>query len=398
MTVSPFVNIVSKQLRKRKGSKTSMEDMASLRQTVTHLFDAVRHGKHARELEEDARSTENNLEADLSKLESHTEELSNLLSSMKDDSEEAIRDLSRQLQEFLTTAREQAKAKLERKAKDDLQKNMAAAAAERDRAIKSLEAYLASDPLPLIDSSVSLRLVEGAYAAQAAYECDRGMRYEFGLGTQNSMLFHQEFSLSQVADELRVPVRFSRTLLKGRVPGFERLDQYVLADAELSNGKIRANFQKVGNGAKIKVVMSGFEPKDFVALEFSDQSGTVNVTNDLSLVAHADLKLLKSALAELAKDMTELSSKKVSLLRLTLGDEDLLASLDCYRVLEVVMDVLGPKYRSLLERMPESQPPGKPESDMSLLFVRDRLRILGELSKPVSQLLGVKDRGLLSRP
>ncbi len=372
-----------------------MEDQASLRQTITHLFDAVRHGKHAQELEEGSRSVEGELEADISKLESHTEALANLLSTMKEDDEEAIQELSKQVGDFLSAAKEQARSKLERRAKRELDEKASAAAGERDKALKSLEAYLASSPLPTVDSSIMIRLVEGTYTAQVNYECEGGIKYGFGLASQNSRLFAHELMLSQLGPELRIPVRFSRTFLKGRVPGFERLDQYVLADVEYSNGKIRSNFQRVGNSARIKVVLSGFEKQDFVGLEYTDQAGTVNVMNDLSLVAHADLAAIKSVMSELAKELSDLSSKKVSLLRLSLDGVDLLESLECYRVLERVMSVLGPKYRSLLQQMPEDQPLGKSGDELSLLFVRERLRMLGDFSKPVAQLLGIKDRPLL---
>ncbi len=375
-----------------------MEDQASLRQTVTHLFDAVKHGKQAQELEEAARHIEGNLEMELSKLESRTEELNNILSTMKEDSQDALKSLSRQLTEFLAVAKEQSRSRLVKEAKEELENNLAAAAGERDKALKSLEAYFASNPLPATDSAVTVRLVEGTYIAQAKYDCEGGVGYEFGLAVQNSRLFTQEFSPSRLGRELRVPVRFSRTFLKGRVPGFERLDQYTLSDAELSNGKFRASFQRQGDGAKIKVVTSGFGADDFMGLEYSDQSGAVNIMNDLSLVAHLDMPSLKSAMADIADEINEITDKKVTLLKLTIEDEDLLETLNCYKVLERVMSVLGPNYKSLLEHMPESQPIGAGSEELSVVFVRERLRVLGDLAKPISQLLGIKDLGRLYKP
>jgi hypothetical protein len=369
-----------------------MEDLASLRQTVTHLFDAVKHGKQAQELELKARSMEQSIETSQNRLDNYEEELSEKLSSINEDQDESIRDFSGKVAEFLRTAKGQASAKMQKTAKVEIDRELATASSERDKALKSLEAYLATSPLPIVDSSISIRLIEGTYNAVANYESEGGLKYTFGLGSKNSKSFHHDFSLAQLGHELKVPVRFSRALLKGRVPGFERLDQYVLAEAELSGGKLRAGFVKVGDDAKIKVVTSGFEKQDFISVEYTDQLGTVNITNDFSLMAHIDLDGLKGAMAQTAGEMTELSSVKVALLRLELEGEDLIDSLDCYKILEMVMNLLGPKYRSVLEKLPDAQSSEKEGEELSLPFVRQRLRVLGEFAKPVSQLLGVKER------
>ncbi len=366
-----------------------MDDSASLRQTITHLFDAVRYSQHAKELEEAALKAEGKLVAELDKLESQAEEISHTVGSFKHDSEPAFRELSNQLSEFLSAAREQASEKLKRKAKEDLAELQNLASSERDRATKSLEAYLAADPVPIIENAISVRLSEGVYAAQSKYECEGDMKYDFGLAAQNSRLFHEELMLSRLGYELKVPVRFSKTLLKGRVPGFERLDQYLLVDAETSGGRIRANFQRAGNGAKMKVVTSGSDDQGFVGIEYTDQAHAVNVMNDPSLTSYVDLDTIKKAMGELVRELAELAQKKVALLRLTLDGEQHVENADCYGVLQVVLEVLGPKYKPLVKKLAEGNPGGKADSGLSIGFIKERLKVLGDLSKPVSEMLGL---------
>lgn len=364
-----------------------MDVSDSLRQTVTHLFDAVRYSQHAKELEEAAVEAETKLETDLNKLESQTEEIFNLIASFKDDPEPPVRDLSRQLSEFLSTAREQAGKKLKRKAKEDVAELRRTATGERDKATKSLEEYLAEDPLPIIENSVSVRLAEGVYEARSRYECEGGMKYDFRLAAQNSRLFHEELVFSRLGYELKVPVRFSSTLLKNRVPGFERLDQYVLADAETTAGKIRANFQRPGNGAKIKVVTSGSGSDGFVGLEYTDEVHAVNVMNDPSLSSYVDLESINKATEELARELADLTQKRVALLRLALNGEQRVERVDCYAVLRIVFEALGPTYRSLVKKLAEGEPGEKGSNGLTLSFIRERLKVLGDLSEPVSQML-----------
>jgi len=366
-----------------------MEAAASLKQTLTHLFDAVRFSDHARQLEESARKTEGDLETALSKLEARTEELTNLLASMKEESESILKELSKQLDGFLVTAKDQAKSKLQRKATQELEDYRSLALSEKDKALKSLEAYLASDPLPIIENIIQIRLSEELYDAKSRCECEGGIKYDFRLAAQNSKLFHQPFTLSQLGYEIKVPVRFSRGLLsKSRVPGFERLDQYILASAESSGGRLRGSFEKSGNGSKMKVITSGNQGDGFVGLEYSDQAQAVNVMNDSSLVAYVDLEAVKKAAAALVTEMADLSKKKVALLRFSLNGEAALDDINYREVLQTALTVMGPSYRMLVKKIASGTPTADSNGELTLDFIKERLKALGgELSKSVSQSL-----------
>ena len=368
-----------------------MQASASLKQTITHLFDAVRFADQASELEESARSVEGDLETALNKLEVNTEEVSSLLASMKSEKEAVLREVSKQVDSFLSTAKEQAKSKLQKSAKQQLEDYRKAAISERDKALKSLEAYFASDPLPIMENVVQLRLTEGVYEARSRYECEGGIKYEFRLAAQNSRIFHEPFSLSQLGYELRVPVRFSLALLsKTRTPGFERLDQYVLGDAEASGERLRANFEKPGNGAKMKVVTSGNQEDGFVGLEYSDQIQAVNVMNDPSLVAFVDIEAIKRASGELVKELNDLSKRKVALLRLSANGEQSLNELNCRELLQRVISVMGPSYKAVISRIGSGKPAANGD-DLDLNYVKERLKVLeGDLSKSVSLALGLQ--------
>jgi hypothetical protein len=368
-----------------------MSGAASLKQTITHLFDAVRFADHAKELEDSAKNIEGDLEAAVNKLEAQTEEVSNMISSLKVEQETVLRELAQQLQGFLATAKDQAKTKLQKRAKQQLDDFRKSAASERDKALKSLEAYLASDPIPILESSVQVRLNEGVYEARSRYECEGAIDYEFRLAAQNTRLFHETFMISRMGYDVKIPVRFSRAVLsKTRVPGFERLDQYVLSEAESSSGKLRANFEKHGNGAKMKVVTSGSQEDGFVGLEYSDQAQTVNVMNDPSLVAFVDLDALKKAATGLISELADLAKRKVALLSLSIDGEQTLDDLGIHKVLQQVLSIMGPTYRTLVKKIASGQTANGPSDELSFEFLKSRIKILGgELSDSVAQSLGI---------
>jgi len=367
-----------------------MQAVASLKQTMTHLFDAVRFADHANELEESARSVEGDLEAALNKLEAQTEEVSNLLAAMRVEREDVLKELSRQVDGFLATAKEQAKSKLQKSATQQLEDFRRAISSERDKALKSLEAYFAAEPLPIVERVVQVRLKEGVYEARSQYECEGGVKYDFRLAAQNSKVFHHPLILAELGYDLRIPVRFSRGLLsKARTPGFERVDQYVLSDAETSGGRLRANFENPGNGAKIKMVTSGNQEDGFVSLEYSDQIQAVNVTNDPALVAYVNLDPLKRAANDLVTELNELSKKKVALLRLSVNGEQTLNDVSCREVLQKVLSIMGASYRDSIRKIAS----GRSLEDGEVLdldYIRGRLKLLGgDLAKSVSQTLGL---------
>ena len=366
-----------------------MEAAASLKQTVTHLFDAVRFADHANELEESARNIEGELETALNKLEAQTEELGNLLAAMKTEREAVLKELSQQVDGFLSTAKEQAKNKLQKGARQRLEDFRKAVASEKDKALKSLETYFASDPLPVVENIVQVRLNEGVYEARSRCECEGGIKYDFRLAAQNSRIFHEPFSLSQLGHEIRVPVRFSKALLsKTRTPGFERLDQYMLSDAEVSGGRLRANFEKPGNGSRIKVVTSGAQEGGFIGLEYTDQIQAVNVMNDPSLVAFVDIGSLKKATDDLVTELTDLSKRKVALLRLSVNGEQSLGDINCREILDKVMGVMGSTYKASVRKIASGASSGGGEQ-LDLEFLRGRLKMLGgEMGKSISLTLG----------
>ena len=299
-----------------------MEDRTSLRETVTHLFEAVRLTENAKEHEAAAKKAENDLQTELAKLEGKMQEVANPMSQLKSDIDPTIKEFARQATEFLTTAKEQARAKLEKRSHVKVEESLTLASNERGKAVKSLEAYLAGDPLPVIENVVSVNLVEGLYQATSSYECEGGMSYTYGLASQNSKLFSHELSLAQFGYELKVPVRFSRAVLKGRVPGFERLDQYTLTEAETSGGRIRASFLKKDDNAKIKIVTSGGDESGFIGIEYSDQAHAVNVMNDPALIAYVELDSVRKAIRDLVRELTDLAGKKVTLLKLSFNGRE----------------------------------------------------------------------------
>jgi len=115
----------------------------------------------------------------------------------------------------------------------------------------------------------------------------------------------------------------------------------------------------------------------------------VNVMNDPSLVAHVDIEAIKKAARDLVTELSELSKKKVALLRLTVNGEQPLGEVSSRAVLEKVIGVMGPTYRASIKRIATGSQ-NEEGGGMDLEYIRGRVKILGgDLSKSISQSLGI---------
>ena len=107
---------------------------------------------------------------------------------------------------------------------------------------------------------------------------------------------------------------------------------------------------------------------------------------DPSLGVHVDLEAVKRAMGELASGLADLSSKKIALLRLSFGGEDVLQRLDCEEVLKLVLKVMGPAYQATVRKIANGTSDG--EGDFTIDFIRERLKVLGGASTSVATALG----------
>ena len=109
---------------------------------------------------------------------------------------EYVEALSKVINEFAGAAIRQQREKLSAKLRTWIEESSAASEAERLKAVRSLESYLAVTPLPVLDEEVVLELSESSYTARVEFKCSGGIEYEFLLNTANSELFRSEFALS----------------------------------------------------------------------------------------------------------------------------------------------------------------------------------------------------------
>jgi hypothetical protein len=368
------------------------KEIQSLREVLTNLVDAVRYAQHANETEAKKRKVEEDAAAQIQKIDGFVVRLSTELDDLVSELGSGnVEGLTGKVSKFVQVAMEQTKFSISHEAERKAEELSAAASLERTRALKSLEAFLASTPLPVIESVVSVKLVDSVYVSKCRYHCEGNIDYEFSLGTQNSRLFQQQFRLAELTGQLKVPVRLGKTWSRREpIPHFERLDRYILTSAELTDRNLMIELEAPDGGSRFRIVHSKGTTQDFSSIEFSEERGTVNVLEDPGLNIHVDFKAIKSTIDEISAELASLEKNRITLARLLADGDDVLEELAVFRFLQNVLETMQPTYRTIIGRISAGEALGSPEALLDLRMVKQRVKLLGQDGKAVSDLLGVR--------
>jgi hypothetical protein len=364
----------------------------SLRQVVTNLFDAVRFSDQLHEAEAKAKSLQDEFNSRSLRLDTFVKsavDSSEVLT--KQVPEDYAKIMTNQVNEFVRAAADQAKAKGSAEVAGRISEVRSEAVSSRTKTLKSLEAYLGSNPLPVVDRLVTVKLVDGGYQAQATYSCKGNVVFRFNLGTQSSKMFGSEFKLSRLRKKLNVPVGLGKTWIrKEQSPRYEKLEQYSLKSAEASSQHLIAEFFEEESRTAIRISGTGQEGGGFTSVEFIDGAEVVNVTTDAGLNKFLDSAAVTAVVNSIWAELIQVEASRVALTELTVGGRDVLERMECESLLRAVLRIMGPTYKGILERPAEKQLKGS-EVEVSLSFVRERLSLLGEsASQQVRRALAIE--------
>ncbi|MEM0117159.1 MAG: hypothetical protein QXX17_01315 [Conexivisphaerales archaeon] len=360
------------------------EETNKLRPVLIDLIDAVRYAQSFFETDEKEKAARDRAEKRLQELELLVSSITDSLTRLRWLDEATKQELSRNIQNFVNAAVDQVKGKVESSLKADIIEFRNAAEREKLKSLKSIEAFLAASPLPVLDKVITMKHDQSSYSSKVKYKAEGDIQYDFDLNSADSNLFKQAFTFSSRGLKLKLPVRLAKTWLKKEPePVFERFDEYILERAEVSKNQLVASFVQPETQASVDVVFSKANSDSFITIEYNDAKGRVDVTGQPSLSKHLDLNSYKSAFSQLLESILNLEESKLALSRLKMDDEDVLEKLDMYGFMLRVLKVIGPELQKSKDVM---------QVDNSL--VRERLKLLGDRAKPLIKALGIPEKML----
>ncbi len=353
----------------------------SLEVLVTQLFDAVRYSEEVVALEEQKKKLEKESNERLARLDGFHREISVPLERLKErDDADYVDRLSTQVKEFVGAAVEQAKSRASEEDAKELSEVASRMTSEKTKALKSLESYLVSSPIPLMERTLTVRLGDSGYEAEVHYSCKGNISYRFTLATQNSRFFHRGFRFSAQGKRINLPVGLQRTWIrKEPTPHYEKLERFSLTSAEVSERHIIAEFFNEETQAKVRMAGAGPDGEGIPSIEYSENGKVTNVTNDTGLNKYIDSMAMAEAIRDLRSELLSLEKNKAALKELTLDGEDVLEGLEFLRLLKAVFGVMGSTYKSLVQNM-AARPLKTRNGVLTLSQIRERLALLGPSS------------------
>lgn len=369
-----------------RGKENLVEEevVGRLKPVLMDLIDAVRYAQSVLDIDEKEKAARDRAEKRLEELELLTSNIADSLTRMRWLDEATKQELSRNITNFVAAAVEQVKAKVESTLKHDLEEYKRTAETERLKSLKSIEAFMAASPLPILDKVISVKHEQNSYSSRVKYKTEGEIQFDFMINSADSEFFRTDFSFSSLGKELKLPVRLNKTWMKKEpVPGYERFDRYILEKAEVSNNHLVATFVNPETQASMDVVFSKSEGDSFITIEYSDAKGRVDVTGQPALSKHINLEEFKSAFGELLDAINGLEKSKLALVKLRMDDEDVLEKLDMYGFMIRVLKVVGPELQRSRDAM---------RIDNSL--IKERLKLLGDKAKPLIKALGIPEKVL----
>lgn len=368
------------------------EDTRMVKNIIINLVDSVVYSQRASDVKSDIEKIKREISDRLGKVNEVAAGISSVLKNYEEeDAIKAFADTRKQITEFTSMALDQYRKKLEKELTTSISEKEEEVISDETKALRSLESFLAKDPLPLEDLGITVKATEGGYEGRARYRCGQGIKYEFTLNTRNVEVFRNLLEFTSFAKGIKIPVRTGGSWI-AREPAvdFERMGKYYLSSSELSKEHLISVFTNQEKGSEFRFVYSKSEETSFVHIEYKDKAETVDITSQPALNKNLDTDALRSAFDSLMESLSILEDNKLKLSRLTLNDDDLISEMRCFDFLIQVIRLLSPPVKEAFAFLIEKAGnyiTEKKNGETDREYIESRLKLLGERAPEIMKLL-----------
>lgn len=367
-------------------SYSSKAQGRSIRQAFTSLVDSMLYLQRLHELERKREESKEHAESRLIALETLKVDVAEDIAKLKDVLGEArTNELSKQIGGFSTTAVEMMKQKMNQEAQKQLATMDSDYNSEKTRAVKSIEAFLSTSPLSVIDRSIEVTLQDGAYAAKARYRCQDSIEYEFMLDAKVNTFFKGQLRLGVFERNLRIPIGLGRSWLKKEpVPDYRSLEQFVVTYAEATETSLVVESSETEGADRVKLIYSRHGDHASLTLQYSQAAGTIDVTQEPGLNIHLDSDAFIRTMERIWIAMNDLEKRKVAITKIMCENKSLLETLEFSEFFDKCWKATSSSVREAMRLAPQDDPEA-----LDKTFVIEKLKSLGSEANDISEMLQV---------
>lgn len=362
------------------------EGRRNLKQAFSSLIDTMRDAQRMRVSEEKIREIEETNKRQIVSLDKLKGDLTDVIRSHQDTlGKELAGSLEQQVSGVILVAVDLARKKIGGKYSTELKDNQLVLEAERKKTFKCLETFLATVPFSLLDKSMSLKMLSGAYSANVRYECEDNIQFEFSLDCKRSAAFKKGFKLSSPDGEIKIPLSLGKSWHKKEPsPDYEGMDRYVLSFVEVTQLHLVSTYEYPEKSSAISMTSSKRDSRASLMVEYRSPDSNVGVTSEPALNKFLNSEQIDKSLEALRESVLELENYKINLVKLVSDGAVVFGEgkLDVSQFLAKAWRIIEPQVEAALNEIgPVGESGAAPyrEEAIDQTFVRQKIVSLGEI-------------------
>lgn len=262
----------------------------------------------------------------------------------------------------------------------------------RVKSVRSLETFLSRDPMDPIETEINVKYQEGGYEARYKAVCQKEVEYEFILNASEVEFLKNRLEGSVLVKGIKLPVRFAKAWVsKDPVLDYEKLDDYFMSQASISDNQLFVTFTNDETGSEFKFHSSVSDGAAFLEVDYKDSLQSVSLTTQPALNSNLNRDSLNELMNHIRTALWFLKDHKLRLVKISLRSVDVISNLKVtdlfYSILEILSQKISPELaKAIAETGTESHGDEKP---LNREFVASRLAMLGDRAQTVSAILGI---------
>ncbi|MCL5678668.1 MAG: hypothetical protein M1301_00365 [Candidatus Thermoplasmatota archaeon] len=359
---------------------------------LSNLFDAISYSRRSADKRDDSEKLQKEMGAKLSRSDELFQSINRMIKQYYEEiGLDTIKENLDSITSFANVSLDQVKTKISKAYSSKIKEIGEEIESNRTLSVKALEAFVSGNYLPVRENSIILKSVEGGYDARAKYLSDGGIEYDFSLNAKNLDIFRDILFFSSLIKAFRIPVGTAGTWIsKEPVIDYEKVDRYVMTSAELSGDNLICNFGDDSKQSSFKFIFSKGINAPSLSVDYTDPGKQVDITSQPALNKNLDTDSLSAALNRVMSSMKSLESHKLRLLKLSVGDDDILSSTNYVKFMKSVIDIAGPDFKPVFQKILESDFTPSPEFEKNGItkdYISSRLKNIGDSSKELLEFL-----------
>ena len=255
-----------------------------------------------------------------------------------------------------------------------------------------MQAFLSNDPLDILDYSIGIKWVNGAYEGIARYSCQNGIEYDFTLNIRDFEMLKESLKFSTLEKGLKIPVRSASTWI-GKEPqlDYEKLDRYNLVSTTINKGNLFVVFQDFEKSSSFTFVMSRGTENSFLSVEYKDENGSMDITSQPAMNNTLEIERIEDPLDRIYGTLLELEQNRLKLSKLSVNGNDILSGPSYLEFGRIVFGLMKENFKEYISTLSEKNSDPSVNNGFSKSYVRDRLRVLSQLGNDMLVELGLRN-------